>query len=291
MDYATQAHVLRREQMSTDDGPDPKQAKIGPLATEYPCLVCYFLGEGTMPESTHRPRGIVAAAEREMKRHSLLQELSETIIRVDSAHTKKSGKTLGPFITISREAGAGGEDVAYILGERLGWDVLDKNALDLVAERYCLSRSMLDEVDEAKNNWVHNAIGPVFDAKVVPREKYMSCLERIFITAARKGKVIFVGRGARFVLPDNAGLAVRLVASEKYRVRRMQQEKGISEQEARKLVRELDKGRRDFVQHFFRRDVADPHYYDIVLNTERLGPETAVEIILDAHQRMFGSDA
>ena len=45
---------------------------------------------------------------------------------------------------------------------------------------------------------------------------------------------------------------------------------------------ELDKGRREFVEQFFHRDITDPHHYDLMINVDRLGPEGAVGQILAA---------
>lgn len=236
-----------------------------------------------------KERRIVAAAEREMQRYSFLESIAESLDYAEQPEEKRR-RGLGRFITISREAGAGAEDIARTLGDRLGWEVLDKKLVDMVAERYRLSRPMLEAVDETRHNWVHNTFGPVFDPKVVPREKYMTYLERVLIAAARRGDVIFVGRGARFVLPAQGGLAIRLVASERYRVKRLQQERGISEPEAQRLVHELERGRHEFVSHFFHCNVADPHHYDLVIHVERMGVEQTVELILDA-QTCWESEA
>lgn len=225
---------------------------------------------------------IRAAAEREMLKWSAAQQIAERLWRFDIAHAGKPQKRLGPFITISRQAGCGAEEVAQKVGEKLGWDVVDKNVLDAVAQRFCLERSQLDMMDEAPGNWVQDTLGQWLDPHVVSSEKFLSCLERVVWAAARKGNVVFVGRGIRFILPDDFGLAVRLVASEKYRVARIQREKGLAEAEARRFVQELEENRRQFVQRFFHKDVADPQWYDLVLNVERWGVEATADLIVNA---------
>jgi hypothetical protein len=53
----------------------------------------------------------------------------------------------------------------------------------------------------------------------------------------------------------------------------------------------LDRGRREFVQWFFRKDVTDAHLYDMVLNVGQLGPTAAADLIVEAHRRRRGRAA
>ena len=106
-----------------------------------------------------------------------------------------------------------------------------------------------------------------------PSRNYVSQLTRIIQAVARQSNIIFVGRGARFLLPREKVLAVRLVAPEGFRVKRLMHVFNLSEPDARRYMREADQGRREFVQRFFHHDITDPHLYDLVINTEGLGIE------------------
>jgi cytidylate kinase len=237
-----------------------------------------------MKEHTREEPQILAAAEQQMRAWSLAQEIAEGTVkshRMDQPHGR-----LGNYITISREAGAGGSAIGEAVGERLGWEVLDKNLLDCVAERFHLSRPMLEMVDETASNWAYDVLGPWFDHQIVTHEKYVMHLARIVLAAARRGNVVLVGRGGPFLLPRDQGLAVRVVASEKHRVRRIMEKYAMDEPQAKQFVATLDRGRREFVSRFFRRDVADPHLYDLVINVEFLGSEAAVEEILAAWEQV-----
>jgi len=227
---------------------------------------------------------IAAAAEREMQKWAAAQEIADRIIRFDAAHGSRE-KKVGPYITISRQAGSGAEEVARAIGEKLGWEVVDKNVVDAIAKHFCLERSQLENLDESSGNWLRDTLGLWLDPHIVSADKFLACLERVVWMAARRGNVIFVGRGVRFLLPDEFGLAVRLVASEKYRVERIQREKGLTEAAARRFVHELEQMRRQFVQRFFHKDVDDPQWYDIVINVERWGVEETANIIVAAWQR------
>ena len=100
--------------------------------------------------------------------------------------------------------------------------------------------------------------------------------------AAKKGNAIFVGRGAQFLLPRDRGFAVRLVASESYRIHQLMQRYELPLSKARQKMHQLDRGRRQFVRHFFHCDVEDPHIYDMVINVERYGVEKTTELIVGA---------
>jgi cytidylate kinase len=145
---------------------------------------------------------------------------------------------------------------------------------------------MLEMVDETQSNWAYDVFGPWLDRRIVPHEKYLVRAARIVLAAARRGNVVLVGRGGQFLLPREQGLAVRIVASEKYRVRRAAEKYALSEAQARQFIATVDRGRKDFVARFFHRDVADPHLYDLVINVDFLGLEAAVEQIIVAWRRV-----
>ncbi len=236
-----------------------------------------------MKEHTREEPRIVAAAERQMHAWALAQEIAERAVRIDPGH-RVTGQ-LGPYVTISREAGACGGEIAEMVGEELGWEVLDKALLDHVANRFHVSRSMLELVDETASNWAHDMLGTWIDRQIIPHEKYVSHLVRIALAAARRGKVIFVGRGVQFLLPRECGLAVRIVAPEKYRVAQLVRRMGFTESEAHRYMKEVDDGRREFVRRYFHHDIDDPHLYDLVINTEGLGPVGAAAQIVTAARR------
>jgi cytidylate kinase len=231
-----------------------------------------------MKTQTREDPKILAAAERQMQAWAMGAEIADKAFnrRFHPPHVVPEKC----FLTISREAGAGGSEVAAILGQRLGWEVYDRNLLDLMAKRFQTDRSMLDLVDETRSNWVYDVLGTWMDNKVVSHETYVSQLNRFILAAAHKSNIIFVGRGARFLLPRAKVLAVRLVASVTFRIKRLMELNKLPEAGAHRLMKQLDQGRREFVQRFFHHDIADPHLYDLVINTDRFGIEGAAEEII-----------
>jgi cytidylate kinase len=228
----------------------------------------------------HEDPRIVAAAERNMQAWVHTQETADRTIH--DAMQRRLAECRLTYVTISREAGVGAGEIARLLGQKLGWEVLDKSLLDRVAERFHESRTMLDLVDETPNNWVYDVLGTWMDDQLVTHDKYVVHLTRVIRAAARNGKVVLVGRGAQFILPPEKGLTVRMIASEKYRIDQIMRRESLSEAGARQLMTATDRGRREFVTRYFHHDLLDPHLYDLVLNVGRLGPAGAIEQIIMA---------
>jgi cytidylate kinase len=225
-------------------------------------------------------------AEQRMRLWTLGLEVQQR--REMESDTSQMECEIHPYIAISRETGAGGGLLARKISDILGWDVLHREILDDIAQRYQLPRDMLDFVDERTSNWLIEAFGKWISQRVVTQSEYIVHLGRIVLMAARAGSAIFVGRGVNFLLPSDRGVCVHLVAPMKMRVKHVRQHRECSEAEARRYVRETDKGRRDFVSRHFNKDVSDGHHYDLVINRARTSIEEAAELIVARCRRRFG---
>ena len=236
-----------------------------------------------MKEQTREEPKIIAAAERQMQAWVRTAEIEGRAIREEGP--QRLADRLGRYLSISREEGAGGSEIAQAVGQKLGWDVLDKNLLDRVAQRYQLSRTALEQVDETRGSWIWDVLGTWLDHKTITHDKYVARLGRVILAAVRHGNVVLVGRGAQFLLPPEKGLAVRIIASQKFRTEQVIQRDELSQADAARLVDQRDQGRREFVLRYFQKDIDDPHLYDLVINVDRLGPTAAVEQIVAAISR------
>jgi cytidylate kinase len=99
---------------------------------------------------------------------------------------------------------------------------------------------------------------------------------------ARVGHSVIVGRGGQFVLQSLPHVVhVRLVAPMSWRRDAIRRERGISDAEAEKVVREIDDERSRFIRHHFGYDTADPAHYHAVINAARLKVDRIASIIAD----------
>ncbi len=138
-----------------------------------------------MEKQTREEPRIVAAAERQMRNWELIQELAN---RLPQSGRREGGiQQPVQFVAISREAGAGGAEIAQLVGRKLGWEVFDRSLLDQVAERYHLSRQMLELVDETKASWVYDVFGTFLDRQIIPHDKYLVRLSRTVRIVAHRG--------------------------------------------------------------------------------------------------------
>jgi cytidylate kinase len=177
-----------------------------------------------------------------------------------------------PVLTISRQAGCGSRELADALGARLGLQVFGKEIVEHIARDRDLTREVVAALDERVASKTEQWVRGMLDRRFFLEDDFHLALVRTVRTLAAHGGVIFLGRGANFILADDVDLRVRLVASEDWRARNLAVRQQLSEVDARGTLRELEAQRAGFVRRLFRAEVDDPRHYDLVLNVARLGP-------------------
>ena len=186
------------------------------------------------------------------------------------------------YITISREMGGGGEEIARILSELMGWQVFDREILNYMAENMDVQVKTLESIDERTVGWIDDWLKPLFTSKGeehVEQLAYFKHLGRMLMVIARHGRAIIVGRGANIILPREHGMAVRVTAPFELRCKRYAKEQGVKLAEAMETVEKNDLRQARFVKDFTGRDINDPKHYDIVINTEKLTPKAAAKLL------------
>jgi cytidylate kinase len=187
-----------------------------------------------------------------------------------------------PFITISREAGAGGHLLAHVLttdflkyaGEDLfeGWHVFDRELCEVIAEDPALQMSMEELLAERYRSEMSEFLDGLFSGRSNQYLQYKRTFQVVRMLATL-GKVIIVGRAANLVTAAiPGGIRVRIVASEPARVAWMMRKLKVDKGEARRLVAKQDSDRRKVVRCFFDKDIADPLLYDVIWNSEEVDP-------------------
>lgn len=215
---------------------------------------------------------------------------------VDSiAYREKSGQwpnTLRgqfPFVTLSRQSGAGGHTLALAIMEELkkefeggwwsqGWQVMDQEICRRVAEDPAV-RVPVDSLLAAE---YHSELEDILKELFLGYCSQDSVIRRmlhLIRDSATFGKVILVGRGASCLTRDlPMGVHVRLVASFESRLRRMRQGMNINEKQAREMINEQDKAREKLVRIYFGKNIEDPFLYDAVWNTDTVPMDTLAKL-------------
>jgi cytidylate kinase len=178
------------------------------------------------------------------------------------------------LITVSREYGAGGGEVARRLAEALGWELLDRELLHRAAAVEHVPDAEIERLDE-------QAVGLADRFRLhPPHQRYLHGLREAVRQAADRGHCVLVGRGSRQLLGDApAAFHLRLVAPDEWRTGRMAEREGWAPEAARARLAEVDRARRRFNRYFFGHAPTDPGQYDLTVNAARVPVEDVVAAV------------
>lgn len=225
-------------------------------------------------------------AERQMRLWALSLEVDQRVNREHSESMLDASPKVYPFVCLSRETGAGGEEIARRVAQDLGWPLLDRELLHYVAETGNLSEMMLKYVDEAHWDWLSDMFDSTVKQRTTNHSGYVIRLGKVLMTAVSHSSAVIVGRGAQHLLPVDKSLTVRIIGSREKRVQRIEKHRGCSHSEATRFVDAKDQERDNFVKQFLHHDPADPHCYDLVINTDHVELQEASDLIIsEIHHR------
>jgi CMP/dCMP kinase len=194
------------------------------------------------------------------------------------------------LITVSRQFGAGGSELARKLGERLNWPVLDDEVTCRCAKRLNLETSTVARLREHSPTLLARLSAallvappeaPGIDTTHLLRIDAIAeaALESI-MEASNSLPLIIVGFGTQCIFANRAdALHVRLVAPMPDRVERLRARYGWDATNAATRARRVDEDRRRYVQRYFHRDLNDPLLYDVQINTGRTTLDEATAMI------------
>jgi cytidylate kinase len=121
----------------------------------------------------------------------------------------------------------------------------------------------------------------------VPPPDYLELTRSVILEYAAKGQVIIVGRGGQMILRGQPGvLHVQVIARFETRVFNIIQREGVKWREAAHRVRAADEQRAGYLRRFYNVDWLDAELYDLVINTDRIPCDAAVDLVGKAAQAM-----
>lgn len=180
-----------------------------------------------------------------------------------------------PVITLSRELGSRGDDVAAVAAERLGLRLVGREIINRAAQGAGAGELALADIDELGLLGVQPSRAAL--------ERYREKVTEVIREQAAQGNVLLVGRGGQVVLrgrPDV--LRVRIFAPLESRVATMSERCRISAEAAQARIAASDKARAAFHKRHFgvRRD--DPALFDLLINMVHLSVPAAADILCAA---------
>jgi len=207
-------------------------------------------------------------------------------------------------ITISRQYGSGGDDIAERICEILAYRYFDKSLMADVAFEVGLSATEIVDFSEDQHRvrgflerlfsrqrvvaearkWREDTAGARIQEVIGLDEVQSIALVRSIIRAAYKqGNVVIVGRGGQALLREEPGvLHVRIEAPLLARARHVQDREQMSLEAAQKKIAEREAAAADYLKRFYGIDWLDPLLYHLVINTGKWDTEAAAQIIVNA---------
>jgi len=180
------------------------------------------------------------------------------------------------LITISRMMGAGAEVISERVAKELGLELYNDERLPYVAREIGLRTDELASLDEKKPGFLERlwSYRPIV---------MLDLLQSVVYEIARRGDAVIVGHGGQVMLKEfDCALHVHVDASFDRRVERIMKLHTLDQFTAENMVRKSDQQRSGFLRFGFGMNWEDPTLYDMVINTEKVGIDTATLMIVNA---------
>ena len=196
------------------------------------------------------------------------------------------------IITIEREYGSGGGEIAQLVAQQLGWKLWDQLLTEEIAKLANCPKAVVEGREE-RNDPLYYRLFKSFlrgsyegslnahKLNVVDSESILKITRRVVEQVSKEGNSVLVGRGSQHFLRDREDtLRVFLYAPREDKVRRLI-DRGKSQVEAEQLVDTVDRERKDFIQKYFGVEWPDRGVYHAMINTT-IGNRAVANMILDS---------
>jgi cytidylate kinase len=206
-----------------------------------------------------------------------------------------------PIVTVSRQYGSGGSEVAERVAQALGWKLYDNAVVEEVAARLRMTPaevsareervpSLVERMASAMALGVPEVMPVVGEMATVPSEERMVMVtKRVIEDAIAAGPAVLVGRGAQCMLARRSdALHVYCYAAEDDLIRFVIENLGIPAAEAPKKVAEMNHQREAYVRLHWKRNWRDVANYDLCVNTATLGLDGAARLVTEVARERFG---
>ena len=199
-------------------------------------------------------------------------------------------------ITINRELGSGGRTVGRILAEKLGVPYYDKALTKPLEEKFNMTSEQIERLKGNNRSWWENIkrvlilgegaanSSEYYDEEkkeLITSEAVLKAEKEILQSIANEESCVIAGRSAFFVTNGHQNrLNVLIQASMDHRVNRIMGKRGISEKEAKKIIKEVDETREEYLKNNAHTSRYDTRNYDLVIKMDGKTEEEAVNVIL-----------
>ena len=195
------------------------------------------------------------------------------------------------IVTVEREYGSGGGEIACELSNRLGWKVWDRALTEEIAKAAHVGCATVERCEERVDGTFQRLVKvfwrgsyersiPLPEVEPFDTDRFVAVGEQVMGKIAEAGNGVIVGRGGPYFLrrrPD--AFHVFLYAPHAEKLERLLKV-GKSEKEARELLDTIDRDRSTFVKRYFNADWPTRCLYHLMINTA-VGNENVISTILN----------
>lgn len=199
-------------------------------------------------------------------------------------------------ITIGRERGSGGRMVGKELARRFHIHYYDREILACASKELAVDEAYLASIDERSMNFMQNVFPVAYAGNnlafnyVTTEAELIGVQSRLICEFASSRSCVIVGRCADYLLRDNPNcIRIFLYSDLEDRVRHISEIYEVSEAEAKKKIKKMDKEREKYYRSVTGLDWGDSRTYNLCLNTSMLGIEKSCDLIEQA-VRIFLKD-
>jgi len=179
------------------------------------------------------------------------------------------------IITISRGSFSHGKEIAEKVAAKLGYECISREVL--------IEASKFFDVPELKlTKSIHDAPS-ILERITHGRERYLLYIKAALLEHVKNDNVVYHGHAGHLLIPEFPNvLKVRIIADLESRVAFMQQQEGISKDEALKRIKADDRQRVLWTRYLYNREINNPMLYDMIIRIDRLGIDEACDLICTA---------
>ncbi len=206
-------------------------------------------------------------------------------------------------ITLSRQLESGGDEVARLLCEKLGYQYFDKRMMVQAGQEMGLAAAVAQSAADFKpaakgllerwfgstqrltggdpSSWTFSARNDAMQDLTIAN------LVDIIHAGYKKGNVVIVGRGGMAALQDKPDvLHVRIQAPVELRVKRLMEHEKLTLEDAQKKIRERDLSDVEWIRRYFGLESHESSLFDLIINTAKYTPADAADLVVKALDKL-----
>ncbi len=183
-----------------------------------------------------------------------------------------NGGRILSVITMSRQPYSLGDEIAIELSQHLDYELVTREKLLIEFLPDVVFPHDLNMLRSSAKHYLKPFKG---------KSTFLDYIDKSLHEYAKNSLVVFVGFGSQMLFAnDSDTLHFRIVAPREVRIKRVIEQYHVSEDEADNILTNADKKQRRFITTLFDKDVTDPLYYNMIINTGNISVEEAVLAIL-----------